>query len=85
MSRAVLVEVKPKHRDEPVERLIKRFVKKCKKERVVENYRDRMYYEKPSIVRKREKERRKRVTQKLQAKIDNTIIIAGDEHVAQRI
>jgi len=73
MSRAILVEVKPKHRDEPVERLIKRFVKKCKKERVVENYRDRMYYEKPSIVRKREKERRKRVTQKLQAKIDNSL------------
>ena len=73
MSRAVLVEARPKHRDEPVERLIKRFVKKCKKERVVENYRDRMYYEKPSIVRKREKERRKRVTQKLQAKIDNSL------------
>jgi|TARA_R110000824_G_C14837798_1_gene638617 ribosomal protein S21 len=73
MSRAVLVEVKPKHRDEPVEKLIKRFVKKCKKERVVENYRDRMYYEKPSIIRKREKERRKRVTQKLQAKIDNSL------------
>ena len=73
MSRAVLVEVKPKHRDEPVEKLIKRFVKKCKKERVVENYRDRMYYEKPSIIRKREQERRKRVTQKLQAKIDNSL------------
>ena len=73
MSRAVLVEVKPRHRDEPVERLIKRFVKKCKKERVVENYRDRMYYEKPSIVRKREKARRKRVIQKLQAKIDNSL------------
>ena len=58
---------------EPVEKLIKRFVKKCKKERVVENYRDRMYYEKPSIIRKREKERRKRVTQKLQAKIDNSL------------
>ena len=73
MSRAVLVEVKPRHRDEQVERLIKRFVKKCKKERVVENYRDRMYYEKPSIVRKREKARRKRVIQKLQAKIDNSL------------
>ena len=73
MSRAVLVEVKPRHRDEPVARLIKRFVKKCKKERVVENYRDRMYYEKPSIVRKREKARRKRVIQKLQAKIDNSL------------
>lgn len=73
MSRAVLVEVKPKHRDEPAEKLIKRFIKKCKKERVIENYRDRMYYEKPSIIRKREKERRKRVTQKLQAKIDNSL------------
>ena len=73
MSRAVIVEVTPRHRDEPAEKLIRRFVKKCKKERVVENYRDRMYYEKPSMARKKERKRRKKVLQKLQAKIDNKL------------
>ena len=48
-------------------------MKKCKKERVVENYRDRRYYEKPSVKRKRMKDRRKKVLQKLQAKLDNKL------------
>jgi len=73
MSRTVIVEAAPRHKDEPIEKLIRRFVKKCKKERVIENYRDRMYYEKPSLARKREKERRKKVLEKLQAKIDNKL------------
>ena len=71
--RAIVVEVRPKHSNEPIERMIKRFIKKCKKERIVENYRDRRYYEKPSVKRKREKSRRKKVLQKLQAKIDNKL------------
>ena len=70
MSRAIVVEVRPKFKDEPIERMIKRFSKKCKKERIIEEYRDRMYYEKPSIKRKREKERRKRVLQKLRMKLE---------------
>ena len=36
-----------------------------KKERIVENFRDRTRYEKPSIKRKREKARRKKVLEKL--------------------
>ena len=60
-------------RDEPIERMIKRFSKKCKKERIVEKYRERMYYEKPSVKRKREKERRKQVLQKLRAKLENRL------------
>ena len=73
MRRAVIVEVKPKYKEEPIERMIKRFSKRCKKERIVENYRDRMYYEKPSKKRKREKERRKRVLQKLRMKLENRL------------
>ena len=73
MSRAVVVEVRPKFKDEPIERMIKRFSKKCKKERIIEDYRDRMYYEKPSKKRKREKERRKRVLQKLRMKLENRL------------
>jgi ribosomal protein S21 len=72
-KRAIVVEVKPRYHDEPFERMLKRFVKKCKKERIVENYRDKRYYEKPSQKRKREKERRKRVLQKLQAKLENRL------------
>ena len=73
MSRAIVVEVRPKFKDEPIERMIKRFSKKCKKERIIEEYRDRMYYEKPSAKRKREKERRKQVLQKLRMKLENSL------------
>ena len=72
-KRAIIVEAKPRYKDEPFERMVKRFMKKCKKARIIENYRDKMYYEKPSKKRKREKERRKRVLQKLQAKLENTL------------
>ena len=58
-------EVKPKYENENIEKMIRRFTKKCKKERVVENFRDRARYEKPSIKRKREKAHRKKVLEKL--------------------
>jgi len=48
-------------------------LEKAKKERIVENYRDRMYYEKPSMKRKREKARRKKVLEKLRWKRESTL------------
>jgi ribosomal protein S21 len=39
------------------EKMIRKFIKKCKKERIVEEARDRRYYKKPSDA-KREKRRR---------------------------
>ena len=48
------------------ERTIKRFLKKCKKIKIVEEFRKRQYYEKPSVVKRREKLRRKRVIEKAQ-------------------
>jgi ribosomal protein S21 len=72
-KKTILVEVTPRYKDEPIERMIKRFTKKCKKERIVENYRDKMYYEKPSRKRKKEKERRRRVLQKLRLKLENRL------------
>ncbi len=54
---AVNVSVKARRNEHP-ERLIRRFIKKCKKEKVVETYRQRTdYYEKPSV-KKRNKRRR---------------------------
>ena len=53
-STHVNVKVVPK-KDEPVERMIKRFMKKVKKERIVEQVKDRRYYEKPSVTKRKAK------------------------------
>ena len=71
--RSINIEIKPKYKDEPFEKMIRRFAKKVKKERIVENYRNRMYYEKPSMERKRERARRKKVLEKLRLKRENTL------------
>tara|TARA_Y100000310_G_scaffold182050_1_gene182074 strand:+ start:128 stop:355 length:228 start_codon:yes stop_codon:yes gene_type:complete len=63
--RSINVEVKPKYENENIERMVRRFTKKCKKERVIENFRERSRYEKPSVKRKREKAQRKKVLEKL--------------------
>tara|TARA_R100001594_G_scaffold72776_1_gene107397 strand:+ start:159 stop:470 length:312 start_codon:yes stop_codon:yes gene_type:complete len=46
------------------ERTIKRFLKKCKKEKVIENARKYDYYEKPSVKRRRAKLRREALIKK---------------------
>ena len=45
------------------ERLIKKFIKKVKKEGILEKAREKRYYEKPSVKRKRKKERKKKISQ----------------------
>jgi|TARA_R110002074_G_scaffold7901_3_gene33187 ribosomal protein S21 len=55
MSKTYNVEVSIKQTRGDVYKLINKFMKKCKKERVIEDYLDRRYYEKPSSKRKREK------------------------------
>ena len=52
-------------RNEDPKRAIKRFVKKCKKEKVIEQVRKYDYYEKPSVKRKRARARRQAVLKKL--------------------
>ena len=49
------------------ERMIRRFIKKCKKERIVEQVRDRRRYKKPSVAKKekRIKAERARIRQEL--------------------
>ena len=61
------IEVRLKN-NENVERAIKRFMKKVKKERIVEDYRERIYYEKPSDKKRRLEKRRKATLDKLKAK-----------------
>jgi ribosomal protein S21 len=40
-------------------RLIRRFIKKVKKERIVERWKEKMFYEKPSTKRRRLKKKKK--------------------------
>ena len=67
-KRPINVETRPKYRDEPLERMIKRFIKKVKKEKIIERFRENRYYEKPSITRRKEIKRRKRTLDKLAKK-----------------
>ena len=55
-------------KDENIERAIKRFTKKVKKETIIEDVREGRYYEKPSEVKRRLKKRRKAILDKLKAK-----------------
>ncbi len=50
----VNVRVKEK-KGEPFERMVKRFLKKVKKERIIEQVKERRYYEKPSVTKRKEK------------------------------
>jgi len=56
-------------RGEPPERLIKRFIRKCKKERVLEVYKEKTsHYVKPAVKRKIKRKKAIRERQKLERK-----------------
>jgi len=62
----VIVKIR---RGEPTEKLIRRFIRKCKKERVVEEYRARTdYYIKPSVKKKLKSDKARRERKKLERK-----------------
>ena len=64
------VTVEARYR-EPIERLIKRFSRKVKKEGIIEEVRERKFYKKPSTIRRQKKLRRKRLAQKTAAEQRN--------------
>ena len=74
----VNVKVAPK-KGENFEKTLKRFMKKVKKERIIEEVRERKHYEKPSVVRrrakleaiKREKKRVREFEKKINSQSDN--------------
>lgn len=57
-KRPVNVQVSIKETRGDQNRLIRKFIKKVKKEKILEDYRKRMYYEKPSAKRRRIKNRK---------------------------
>lgn len=62
MGKPVNFEVKPRNNEDQA-RMIKRFVKKTKKEGLVEKVRKRSRYTPKSEIRKLKKERKKRLSQ----------------------
>jgi ribosomal protein S21 len=70
------LEVKARPR-ETTEKLIKRFSRKVKEARIIEEYRERMYYIKPSAKRRQAAARRKKVLEKLRKEKDKTLIKKG--------
>ena len=71
-KRPVNISVRPRGRKDTQERMIRRFLRKCKKERIVEKAREQQYYEKPSTVRRKAAKKRKRVLDKLKIKEQNS-------------
>ncbi len=71
-KRPVNVSTRPRGRKDTQERMIRRFLRKCKKERIVEKAREQQYYEKPSTVRRKAAKKRKRVLDKLKIKEQNS-------------
>ena len=63
MAKNVNVKVDRKE-GENIEKLIRRFAKRVKKEGILEEYREKMYYEKPSDKKRRIKTAQKRIAQK---------------------
>ena len=62
--RPVNVEVTLKEVGGNTSKLIRKFMKKVKKERIIEDYLDKRFYEKPSVKRRKEKLKKLRNVQK---------------------
>ena len=70
MAKTINVEVTSR-RNEPPEKMIRRFMKKVKKEGILEEVRERAYYMKPSEKRRRKRRERDRVMKKLREQSDH--------------
>ena len=66
-NKVINVEVSLKEVRGDQNKLIRKFIKKCKKERILEDYLDRRFYTKPSVKRRKEKLRRLRNIKKAEA------------------
>lgn len=69
MSKPIHVEVEAQTRDKyENERLIKKFCRKVKKNGVLDLVKKRRFYEKPSVKRKRKRERKLKITREITEK-----------------
>ena len=64
MAKGMNISVKPRHRNDTAERMIRRFTKKVKKSGILDDVRNRRHYEKPSVKRRRKKIAHKRACER---------------------
>ena len=65
-KKSVNISVTPRGRNDNPMRMIKRFMKKLKKEKILEKHRDGLRYTKPSEKKRLQKKKRARVLKKLE-------------------
>jgi ribosomal protein S21 len=70
-KRVTRLTVKSKGKEDNVEKLIKRFIRKTKKQGIIKELRDRRYFEKPSKIRHERNNRIKRELDKNRKKRDD--------------
>jgi ribosomal protein S21 len=63
-NKVINVEVSLEETRGDQNKLIRKFIKKCKKERILEDYLERRFYIKPSVKRRREKLKKLRNSRK---------------------
>jgi small subunit ribosomal protein S21 len=68
MKKLSNVIIEPRHRNESAEKMIRRFLKKVKKERIIEEVRERRHYKKPSIKKREKSDRAQRTRHKEEQK-----------------
>jgi len=68
MSKRPINVQTPVKKGESIDKAIKRFSRKVKKEGIIDAYREKMYYEKPSDKKKRLAKQREKILQKLKRK-----------------
>ena len=72
-KRPVNVEVKLRHPKDDSNKLIRKFIKKVKKQKIIEELRERRYYEKPATKRRKAKINKLKNARKGQAERDRKI------------
>lgn len=66
-----MVKVTLEEADGNFERMLKKFIKRVKKARIIEEVQDRRYYTKPSVKRRRKEIMRERMLEKLKNQQDS--------------
>ncbi len=72
-KRPVNVEVKLRHAKDDPNKLIRKFIKKVKKQKILEEVRERRYYEKPTTKRRKAKIKKLKNARKSQAERDKKV------------
>tara|TARA_Y100000034_G_C6688297_1_gene302933 strand:- start:219 stop:467 length:249 start_codon:yes stop_codon:yes gene_type:complete len=68
MSKLVYASVKAKECNGNVDKMIRKFMKKVKKERIIEQVRDRRFHKKPSVKKREKRIRAERARKREEAK-----------------